>query len=276
MMNFQKLIKPSNFFLFISLVIFLPGCTKEVPQKKYIAKVNNAYLTEEQLDLMSDSSKGNHLFKSEIIRNWINRELLYQEALKEGILNGAEYKKILEDSKKELAGSLLLKKFYEQQKNSVSETEVENFYKKNINEFKLPYNSYLFNKITFDNEDKALEFRSIVLKEDWNEAENNFKDDTSVVDYKNNSLLYEYEIRPASILRIIKELYPDEVSIVLRESPDRFMIVQILQKFDKGIIPPLDYIYSEVKKRYLVKKKELTIKDYIKELYSKNDIEVKN
>lgn len=276
MMNFQKLTKPSSFFLVALLIIFIAGCTKEAPQKKYVAKVNNTYLTSEELNLMSDSLSGNRLYKSEIIRNWINEELLYQEALKQGILDEPEYKKTLEDSKKKLAGSLLLKKLYEEEKEDVSESEVENFYNQNMNEFKLLYNSYLFNKITFNDEDKALKFRSMVLQKNWDAAENNFKGDTSIISSKNNLLLYEYEISPASTLKIIKELYPDEVSIALKEGADNYTIVQALQKFDKGVIPPLDYIYSEVKKRYLVKKKELTIKDYIKELYSKNDIEVKN
>lgn len=276
MMNFQKLTKPSSFFLVALLIIFIAGCTKEAPQKKYVAKVNNTYLTSEELNLISDSLSGNRLYKSEIIRNWINEELLYQEALKQGILDEPEYKKTLEDSKKKLAGSLLLKKLYEEEKEDVSESEVENFYNQNMNEFKLLYNSYLFNKITFNDEDKALKFRSMVLQKNWDTAENNFKGDTSIISSKNNLLLYEYEISPASTLKIIKELYPDEVSIALKEGADNYTIVQALQKFDKGVIPPLDYIYSEVKKRYLVKKKELTIKDYIKELYSKNDIEVKN
>lgn len=276
MMNFQKLTKLSSFFLLVPLMIFMTGCTKEAPQKKYVAKVNNTYLTSEELNLMSDSLSGNRLYKSEIIRNWINEELLYQEALKQGILDEPEYKKTLEDSKKKLAGSLLLKKLYEEEKEDVSESEVENFYNQNMNEFKLLYNSYLFNKITFNDEDKALKFRSMVLQKNWDAAENNFKGDTSIISSKNNLLLYEYEISPASTLKIIKELYPDEVSIALKEGADNYTIVQALQKFDKGVIPPLDYIYSEVKKRYLVKKKELTIKDYIKELYSKNDIEVKN
>lgn len=276
MMNFQKYIKTSNILFFVSFIIFLTGCTKETPHKKYVAKVNNSYLTEEELDAITDSSSNELLFRSEIIRNWINKELLFQEAKKQGILNEKEYKRILGDSQKELAGSLLLKNFFENEKNKTTYSEVENYYEKNLDEFKLFYNSYLLNRINFNNEDNAVQFRSDVLKDKWQNAMLHFKNDTSVISQNENQLLYEYEIQPASLLRIMKELNPDEVSIVLKNDENNYTLVQVLQKFNKGTTPPLEYIYSEVEKRYMVKKKELTIKGYIKELYSKNEIEVKN
>ena len=39
---------------------------------------------------------------------------------------------------------------------------------------------------------------------------------------------------------------------------------------------PFDLMKNEIKNIYLIQKKELTVKNYIKELYSKNDIEVNN
>ncbi|MEJ2617590.1 MAG: hypothetical protein P8Z35_21730, partial [Ignavibacteriaceae bacterium] len=56
----------------------------------------------------------------------------------------------------------------------------------------------------------------------------------------------------------------------------KYTVFQLIQKFDKGEIPPFDLIKNEVKNIYLMQKKELTVKNYIKELYSKNDIEVNN
>jgi PPIC-type PPIASE domain len=276
MMNSQKYLKTiSIFFSVILFVTFIDGCKKEVSSKKYIAKVNDSYLTEDELDSIYNSSSGIQ-YKNEIIRNWINRELLYQEAERQGVLNNKNFKRILEDSKKELAASFLLKNYSQMEKSAVEPAELEKYYNDNADEFKLIYDSYLLNLITFNSEDKALKFRSEALEKNWNNALHDLKNDTSVFSEKSRDLLYEYEIQPISVLRVVKELYPSEISIVLNNEADKYIVVQLIEKFNKGDIPPFDLIQNNVKNVYLMQKKELTIKDYIKELYSKNDIEVKN
>jgi PPIC-type PPIASE domain len=276
MMNLQKYLKTvSIFFSIILFLICIDSCKKEVAAKKYIAKVNNSYLTEDELDSIYNSSSGVQ-YKNEIIRNWINRELLFQEAEKQGILNDKNFNRILDNSKKELAVSFLLKNMVKSETISVESAELEEYYGKNPDEFKLLYNSFLLNSVTFNSEDKALKFRSEALEKNWNEAFQDSRNDTSVITSKSMDLLFDYMIQPVSVLRVVKELYPSEISIVLHTDENLFTVVQLIQKFDKGVTPPFDLIKNDVKKIYLVQKKELTIKDYIKELYSKNDIEVNN
>jgi hypothetical protein len=276
MMNSQKHLKTiSIFFLLLPFLMYFEACKKEVPSKKYIAKVNDAYLTQAELDSIYSLSSGKQ-YRNEIIRNWINRELLFQEAEKQGILNNKDFNRILNDSKKELAGSFLLENYFEKEKIKVDQGELEKYYNDHTDKFKLFYNSYLLNRITFNSEDKALEFRSSALKRNWDYAFQTVKNDTSVFSEKSRELLFEYEIQPVSILRVVKELFPNEISIALHNDDGKFTIVQLIGKFDRGVTPPFDLIQDEVKTVYMMQKKELTIKDYIKDLYSKNDIEVKN
>ena len=276
MMNLQKYLKTiSIFFPVIIFVVFFNGCKKEVSSKKYIAKVNDSYLTEDELDTIYNSSSGTQ-YRDEIIRNWINRELLYQEAQKQGILDNKNFKRILNDSRKELAASFLLKGYSEKEKITLEPAELEKYYNDNADEFKLVYDSYLLNLITFNSEDEALRFRTDALEKNWDNALRDFKDDSSAFKEKSRELLFENEIQPISILRVVKELYPSEISIVLNNEADKYSVVQLIEKFNKGDVPPFDLIQKEVKNVCMMQKKELTIKDYIKELYSKNDIEVKN
>ncbi|MFZ0454758.1 MAG: peptidyl-prolyl cis-trans isomerase [Ignavibacteriaceae bacterium] len=276
MMNLQKYLKTSSIYILIIFFLFsFEACKKEVPGKKYIAKVNDSYLTEDELDSIYNVNSGIQ-YKDEIIRNWINRELLFQEARKQGILNSRNFNRILDDSKKELAASFLIKNFVDKEKISVNSAELEGFYNNNPDEFKLIYNSYLLNIIVFSNEDDALKFRAEALGKNWNDAYRDIKNDTAVCSEKSSELLFEYKVQPISVLRVVRELYPSEISIVLHTDEGKFTVVQLIQKFDKGEIPPFDLVKDEIKNLYLVKKKELTVKNYIKELYSKNDIEVNN
>lgn len=271
-----KLIKLNNIIFFSFCVLFLAACTQKAPPKEYVAKVNNQYLTEADLKSMMSPESQNHQYKNEIIREWINREVLYQEAVKQGILKDKEFKRISEQSEKEIAGSLLLQKMFSKQNQIVKDSSLYNFYKENMGEFKLFYDAYLINQVVFKNEKEALRFHSIVLEENWNSALDSCNTDTSLISNNQNRLLYDYQVHSIDILKIIKELLPNEISIVVKDAAGNYDIVQLLKKYDKNSILPLDLVKSRVKERYLMRCKDSLINNYIKSLYSSNKIEVKN
>jgi len=265
----------NKYFVILTILVTIGGCSKESPKKNYIARVNNNYLTTDEFNSLVDASNQN-FYKNEIIRNWVNKELLYQKALKEGITNDKNFERILADTKKELAVSIFLDKLYAKEKVTPVESEIEEYYNKNKNDFKLFYDAYVVNIINFRNEDNAIKFRGSLLGSNWNKTVNVFKRDSSILDITSNRLYYGYELEPTSLTRIVKELNQDEISIVFSDYKDVYTVVQLVQKIKKGNVPPLGFIKELVKRRLEAQKKEEFLKNYIKELYSNNDIEVKN
>ena len=263
-------------FLITFTAVSLISCGKESSQKNFVARVNDSYLTSKDLATLIDTGKANNFYKNEIIRNWINKEVLYQTAVKEGILKEDKFKSLIEDSKKELAASFLIKKLYEDEKVSYSLNDIENYYNQHSDEFLRFYDSYLINIIAFGDEDKAVQFRSLVLESDWENALNVFKGDSSIKKIRTNQLLYGYEIHPVTLLRIVNDLNPNEISIVIKDENGNFTVVQEVKQFKKGTLPPFEVIKPEIEARFIADKKENLIKNYIKELYSNNDIEVRN
>jgi len=215
----------------------LVGCGKHSPQQNFVARVNNSYLTRDELAKMIDTSSASNFYKNEIIRNWINKEVMYQEAEKKGILKESEFNRLIEISKKELAASMLLQKYYEDQNITYEPEELEDFYTRHHDEFRRLYDSYLINRAVFNNEDKAVRFRTMVQESSWEKAMNVFKSDPSVLRSGSNELLNDYEIHPAELLRIVTGLNPGEVSIVLNIGPgNSFSVVQEVQKFVKDSV----------------------------------------
>jgi hypothetical protein len=253
----------------------LSGCGKEKTKKDFVARVNNAYLTKDELAAMIDTGSSS-TYKSEIIRNWINKELLYQEAEKKGILKDAEFNRLLDNSKKELAAALLVQNYYRDQKINYDSKEAENYFEDHKNDFRLSSDSYLINLIKFSDEDKAVRFRNTVLESNWEKALNLFRGDTSIVSSRSGALMAEYQVHPASLLRIITALEPNELSIVLNYEPDKYAVVQEINKYPENSIPPFEAVKDEAGRRYVQEKKEKIIRSYIQDLYSNNDIEVKN
>jgi hypothetical protein len=275
--NLKNYSQLNNNFIFILIIsVILAGCSKEPEKKEYVARVNDKYLTQEELNNMLRSADNKNFYKDEIIRNWINNELLYQKAIKEGITDESLYKKLTDESRKELAVTLLLNQVYSNEKEQIDSKQIEDFYDNNKNDFKAFYNGYVINLIDFNNDDKAIRFRSTLLETDWGHAINAFKGDTSIINVTTNKLYYDYELQPAPLSRIVKELNPNEVSIIFANGQNDFYIVQLVNKIPQDSILPLEYIQDEVEYRIMANKKDEFIRNYIKELYSKNDIEVKN
>jgi len=276
-MNFLKhLSKIEIFTFFIFASIILSGCEKEKVKKDFVARVNNSYLTKEQLSSLMAGYSGKNYYKEEVIRNWINQELLYQEAVKNGILKEKAFNSLLDNSKKELAISLFLEKHFNDEKPSYDPKEVEDYYTQHQNEFAFFYDTYYLNIADFKNENKAIKFRTLLFDSDWEKALNVFKADSSINKVRYEVLLNDYQIQPVSIQRIVSQLNPQEVSIVINYQPGHYVVVQKLQTFNKGTVPPFNVIKSEVEKRFLAKMKNDFLQSYIKDIYTNNDIEVKN
>lgn len=264
----------------ISLVLIaaaiLTSCGKEQPKTEYVARVNDAYLTKKDLALLIDTTMVSTLHKSEVIRNWINREILFQKAKKEGILQQDDYKGLIKNSGKELAGALLLNSYISSVTINFEQRDLINYFKENSNDFKLTDKTYLLNIIHFSNEDRAVEFRSLVIDSDWQKAMNVFHGDSEIISIKSKLLLKEQDVYSIKVLRVVKRLHPLEISIVISEREGYYTVVQVLEKYLEGSLPSFDLIKLDVEKRFVADKRKELMENYMKDLYSKNEIEVIN
>ncbi len=276
MKSIRRLSRLNKISLMLIAASILTGCVKEQPKTEYVARVNDAYLTKKELASLIDTTMVTTLHKSEVIRNWINREILFQKAKNEGILQQDDYRRLTKNSGKELAGALLLDSYISSVTINFEQRDLINYFQANSNDFKLPDKSYLLNIIHFGNEDRAVEFRSLVLDSDWQKAMNIFYGDSAIISTESKLLLKEQDVYSIKILRVVKRLHPLEISIVISESEGYYTVVQVLQKYLKGSLPSFDVIKKDVEKRYLAVKRKELMENYIKDLYSKNEIEVIN
>lgn len=276
MMNYRKHIKlKTNKIFFLLFVLIISACSKEQKKDDFVARVNDKYLTREEFASLVDTLKLNSDERDQIIKDWIYRELLFQKASDEKITQRDDYKNIINTSSKELAAAMLLKDYLNSEEIDFSETELKEYYQKNKNYFRLINKSYLINKVTFDQEDKAINFRSLAIESDWNKATNIFNNDSSLVIKVNSELIPENELYPFQLMKIARDLFPNEISIIVNDNAGHYSIIQMLGKYESGTIPDFEIIKTEVEKRFLNEKKKLLVDKYLKELYSKNEIEIK-
>lgn len=277
MMNFTRLLSKLNSFIVVFFAaIILIGCSEKTKRTRYVARVNDSFLTAEELNSLIDTNFASTFYKNEVIRNWINREILFQEAVKDGILDEKRYKTLIEKSKKELAGSFMLESYSSGKNIKVEQVELINYYNEHKNDFKLIRNSFLLNIIHFKDEDRAVKFRALLLDSDWKKALNIFYNDSTIISSENKVFLQEQDIYSNKVLRMVRRLHPLEISIVISEREGYYSVVQVLEKYHKGSIPVFEVVKQSVEKRYIADKRKEMIESYMKNLYSNYEIEVKN
>ena len=274
----KRLLNKNSIYLGFSLVLVfaLTSCGNKKTRTDYIARVEDSYFTRPDFAAAFDTSKTAVSFKQEYLRNWVDRELLYKEALKENVEKDEEFQRLLADSRKELAKSFLLKKLIEKEDFSVEEKELQKYFEENKNDFRLFFDGFLINVIKFKDEDKAILFRNSAIETDWNKASRSFLNDQAKILQNNNQLVYAHQFQSADIANVVKELSAGEISIVINSASDEFTVVQLVNKFSVNDIPPLESVKAEAEKRLLAKKKQEFLQNYMKELYSKYEIEIRN
>ncbi len=255
-------------------LLIISACSEIKKPDSYIAKVNDSYLTESEYAELIDSQFVSDASKSAVIKNWVRQEILYQEALKEGLTETKGFKETLENTKKQLAAALILEKIAAAAQPQFTNDELKDFFEENETSFKLPFNAYYLNRVNFSNRDAAVEFRTDLIMNGWDDAIKKSEQNSNLVNLENAVLVSEQDIQPVRLLRILEGLYPLEISIVIPDERGYYSVVQLLDKYTAGSIPAFHAVKSEVERRYKAALTELAVENYINELYSLSEVEI--
>ncbi|HMN18741.1 MAG: peptidyl-prolyl cis-trans isomerase [Ignavibacteriota bacterium] len=264
-----------NSIILFSVVLIFVSCSEKKQKTEYIARVNNSYLTREVFASLVDTSGITTEEKDNAVKLWVYDELLYQKAVSEGITKEEVFLRIINDSRRKLAGSIYINNLIDDEDFDISDDDLAEYYEKNKLYFRADEDYFKLNKIYFNNEDKAIKFRNIAVESGWQNALNMFENDLSVINKINLQVVKESNLYPVQISKIMKDFYPQEISVVISEKPGTYSLVQFIAGYTKGSELPFESIKEEVTNRYKAELKTKAIENHIKELYTKNDIEIK-
>jgi len=134
------------------------GCRPKVADDQVVARVNQATLTKQEFnEAMPQGLSGiSEVGKEELLRQWINSELFYQEAKKQGLNRDPKVAKQLKDIERDfLANQLMMREVYE--KNSVGEAEARAYFDQHQEEYQAELRFSQMLLPTKDEADKAKE-----------------------------------------------------------------------------------------------------------------------
>jgi len=266
-----KLRKAKLIFLFV-IPIFFFGCKKEEIPETIIAKVGERFLTEKQLDSLLTFTKNKNKYREEVIRDWVDSEVLYLEAQKADILIDEDYMQLADESSKMLANAFLIKKYLSENVTKADESALLEYYNNHKSELSITSKAFVYNHAVFNDEAKAILFRETLLGSDWSKAVNVFSGDPSIVDLNNEKFVFEYDVPNKTIHIIISNLLEGETSIIFLAEKNTFDVIQLIKIYEALTTPDFIHIKKKVEDRYLIIEKSRLYDNLMSQLYSKYDV----
>ncbi len=269
--GYTKQIITKVFFLISGLFLVL-GCEKEETPKAIIAKVGDKTLTEERLDTLLSFTVNKNKYESEVIRDWVESEILLNEAKKHDILEREDYLQLADESNKKLASSIYLSDYITQQQIDYDDAVLMNFYNTIKEEMSINDNAYVYNRAVFNNEAKAVLFRTTLIESDWNKSINVFSGDEALVTSVNKKFIYDFEAPSRDVFIVLQNLDEGETSIIFETEPGSFNVVQLLKSYQARSIPEFEYVRESVKTRFIATKQTQLYKALMQKLFTKYDV----
>ncbi|MDA3861625.1 MAG: hypothetical protein PF445_10395 [Melioribacteraceae bacterium] len=260
--------------VFVILLFLLVSCSKKEEEKNYVAKVGDSYLTETMIEESLNLKKDVHKFREEFIREWIETELIYLDAINKEVVNSEEYEKVITNAKVEVAKALVIKKQVSDLSISASEKELKIFFSTNIAEFKIATTRLIYNQITFANKESAIKFRRMIISKGWKNSTKYFEDNNIQFSVKENKFEYVYNVLQEDLKNQLLMIDEKKYSGVIEISKNIFSVVQLLKIYKKNDVPEFEEIADEIEQKFFSFKRKELYNNYLKGLYSEYSSEI--
>ncbi|MGD0338691.1 MAG: peptidylprolyl isomerase [Bacteroidota bacterium] len=262
--------------ILLGAVLYVWGCGGDRTEGQYIAKVNNSVLTYEMLRQRLDTSAAIEPQVRELTQNWVNNELLYQEAINRGYEDVPAVTQPLQEIKRQLAVNVFLQKeVYEKVALSVSPGEEQQYYNTHKQEFLLGEDKIKLSYLVFGNRDAATGFRAEVVRgTPWNEALARLtrnKESKVVLESAESQFFTQSTLAPVELWKILQTLNLYEVSFPVK-TPVGFYILYLQGKQTKGEIAVLESVQNEIRQRIIMEKRQRGVDSLLTDLRKKNAV----
>lgn len=262
-----------------AVLILVQACSKQASQEPFVARVDQEVLTEENLDASLDSLRRTPEQRREYVSEWVDNELLYQEARRLGLERNEQLRYQIEAATRKLViGELLDRELYHHEEN-VSDDEIVALYNGGGEALRLREDVVNASYALFSDRDAANSFRGrLVRGTPWNVAVEEVQTDSLLKSHLLRIATRQYctqsNLYPTELWRLARNLGKDEVSFAVKTDAGYYILVAHSVK-KQGELPDLDYIRDELRNRILIERRRMAYEKLLSELRSKHAVEVR-
>jgi hypothetical protein len=255
------------------------GCAKQGPSRSFSARVGSVELPRDEVHREADSLGVSREGSRAYVDDWVVSELLYQEAQRRGLAETDDIRRQLDAARKRLAiEALLQKELFGAAGPSLSNEEIEAWYRSHASTFVLKEDVARVDFALFAERDPANQFRSALLRGGtWENALQQIRRDsaaahmlraTATGQYFTQSTLY-----PEELWKLARTLAKDEVSFVVKTAAGHYvMAVRGLAR--AGELPDYAYVKDQVRERLLIEQRRDRFDRLVAGLRARQNVEV--
>jgi hypothetical protein len=265
-----------NTALFFCVSFMLLGCSEQSSKDKspVIARVGKAVLTVDDLnhcippeykEQISDKQRIDY------VKQWIEKELLYQAALRQKLHKEPDIRSKLDQMKKDFLGAEMISRNIARiQAEKIPEEEIINFYEQNKNSFIRQNDVVKYTEIIVDNLNSAWTIRNQITPENFYELASEYSI-TPVQDPQKVRFI-PINALPAEIAATVASLMVNRISLPVKYT-DGIHIIYLLDKQKKGGICFLEEVREDVINTIITRAQQAAINTLIADLRQKTDYE---
>ena len=266
-------------FLLAALALCAAGCAKPAPSGSVSARVGSVELPRDEVRREADSLGISRQGSRAYIDEWVVSELLYQEARRRGLAETDDIRRQLDAARKRLAiEALLQKELFGTAGPSLSNEEIEAWYRSHANTFVLKEDVARIDFALFAERDPANQFRSALLRGGtWDDALRQTRGDsiaghmlraTATGQYFTQSTLF-----PEELWKLARTLARDEISFVVKTAAGHY--VMAVRGFSRaGELPEYAYVKDQVRERLLIEQRRERFDRLVAGLRARQNVEV--
>jgi len=261
----------------------LLGCQRQSETSPVIARVGRADLTERDLRAALDSTRTGALSVQAYVNDWVVTEILYQEAVRRGLMESPEMQQRLEAVRKRMAIAALLEEEVYDDRDTLAITEgmLSTYLDSAAQEFILTEDVLLLSYVAFDDRAAANRFRAQALRGgSWDAALEEARADSQIAPHMIQIIDRSYETQgtlyPQELWRLARSLGISDVSFVLRpQSESLYYVLKIHNLKQKGALADLAYVRDQIRDRILVGVRQRKYDQLVASLRARQRIEIR-
>ncbi|MCL5266985.1 MAG: peptidylprolyl isomerase [Bacteroidetes bacterium] len=235
----------------LALALVLFGCARQPESGRLLATAGSAKLYLNEVSSHADTSSAYAV--RNYVSNWVNEQLLYDEAKKLGIDNSPGFQKRVDEFSRQLAITMLLNHRVYDAPVSLGPGEVQGFYNSHRDEFRAADEIAFVNLAAFDKRSIAVKFRNaLVSGSSWTETLGDIPT-YAILDIKDSVYLKVSGTNPA-IWNVVQSINVGSVSFPIQIDSLSY-VVEVINKIGAGEPLPLSYAAPLIRERLTIEKR---------------------
>jgi hypothetical protein len=232
------------------------GCSSKPKLGDYVARVGTSILTKAEIErslinqtAFLDSTDA----VSQIVERWVTNELLYQEALNQGLKTNPDVQRLLADNERSVLISTLVNKMTtEDLEGGPGDDAIRTYYEQNRDQLALREPYIQIRHLVFSSPDSAAIFRKAVSEMGTDAlGKANFarlaatygRDGPNPETYYPQSQLFS---AIPGLLKAFSELSPGQTLPVVNDS-GRYHVFQLIRRLETGVVPAMELIIEDLR-----------------------------